>query len=222
MLKKVRVLAVVAMSLAAFQTTGIAGPRADFSEYSPSGDGPYPGIIVLPPLGGMNSYTKEFARRLSREGYITVAADFFTGPLEPVYDYLQNHQKVNPKRIGFVGFSKGAEYSLEMERFWQYTKKKRPIKGVVAYYLGNRLPTSKPEYRAVLFLHGELDHVIPWKRIVSFCKNQKAIGKICEYKIYKNTTHAFTNNSTWGKYHPKNEADAYRRAVEFLGKQLKN
>lgn len=222
MQKRLWFFAVVALSLAACQTTGIDGPHASFSEYSPSGGGPYPGVIVLPVLGGMNSYTEEFAQRLSSDGYVTVAADFFTGPLEPVYDYLQKHKKVDPKRIGFVGFSKGAQYSLEMERFWQFTKIKRPIKGVVAYYIGNRVPTSRPDYRAVLFLHGELDSVTPWKGIVSFCKNQKAEGKICEYKIYKNATHAFTHNSSWGTYHPKSETDAYRRAVEFLGRQLKN
>lgn len=222
MKKRLWFFAVVALSLAACQTTGIEGPHASFSEYSPSGDGPYPAVIVLPVLGGMNSYTEEFAQRLSGDGYVTVAADFFTGPLEPVYDYLQKHKKVDPKRIGFVGFSKGAEYSMEMQRFWQFTKIKRPIKGVVAYYMGNRAPNSKPDYGPVLFLHGELDLVIPWKRIVYFCKRQKAIGKICEYKIYKNTTHSFTHQSNWGTYNPKSETDAYRRAVEFLDRQLKN
>ena len=220
--KKSWVFVVVALSLAAFQTTGIDGPHADFSEYSPSGDSPYPGVIVLPVLGGMNSYTEEFAQQLAQEGYVTVAADFFTGPLEPVYDYLQKHKKVGPNRIGFVGFSKGAQYSLEMERFWGFTKKKRPIKGVIAYYIDNSVPTSRPDYKAVLFLHGEQDRTTPWKGIVSFCKNQKAEGKICEYKIYKNTTHAFTHDSSWGTYHSKNETDAYGRAVEFLGRQLKN
>ena len=67
MLRSVGVLAVVVMSLAACQTTGIDGPHASFSEYSPFGAGPYPGIIVLPVLGGMNSYTEKFAQRLSKE-----------------------------------------------------------------------------------------------------------------------------------------------------------
>lgn len=222
MLKSVGVLAVVAMSLAACQTTGIDGPHASFSEYSPSGDGPYPGVIVLPVLEGMNKYTEEFARQLSQEGYITVAADHMTGPLEPVYDYLQKHRKVDPKRIGFVGFSKGAQVGLEMARFWSFTKKKRPIRGLVAYYIGSGVPTPRPEYPAVLFLHGDKDHVTPWKQIVSFCRNQKTEGKICEYKIYENTTHSFTHKSDWGVYHPENERDAYRRSVEFLGRRLRN
>ena len=220
MLKWLGVLGVVAMSLTACQS--IKGPHASFSEHSPSGDGPYPGVIVLPVLGGMNSYTEEFARRLSQEGYITVSADFFTGPLEPVYDYLQKNKKIDPNRIGLVGFSKGAQYSLEMARFWQFTKKKRPVRAVVAYYIGNGVPTPRPEYPATLLLHGDLDKVTPWERIISFCKDQKAEGKICEYKIYKDTTHAFTHRSDWGVIHPRNEADAYRRAVEFLDRHLKN
>ena len=222
MQKRLWFIAVVALFLAACQTTGIDGPHASFSEYSPSGDGPYPGVIVLPVLGGMNSYTEEFAQRLSNDGYVTVAADFFTGPLEPVYDYLQKHKKVDPKRIGFVGFSKGAQYSLEMERFWQFTKIKRPIKGVVAYYIGNNVPTWRSVYPSIFFLHGELDDVTPWKNIVNFCNEHKAEGKICEYKIYNNTTHAWTHRSDWGVYHPENKRDAYKRAVAFLNTHLRD
>lgn len=113
-----------------------------------------------------------------------------TGPLEPVYDYLAKHQKIDPKRISFVGFSKSAQIGLEMARFWQVTKTRRPILSVVAYYIGNGVPTPRPEYPAILFLHGDKDSATPWERIVKFRDIQKRDGKICEYKIYKNTTHS--------------------------------
>lgn len=213
-------LAVVSILLSACQTTGIDGPHARFTEYSPFGDGPYPGVIALPVLGGMNKYTEKFAQRLSSEGYVTVAADFFTGPLEPVYDYLVKHPKIDPDNIGLVGFSKGGQYSLEMARFWQYTKVKRPIRAVVSYYMGSGVPTPRPEYPPILFLHGDKDYTTPWERIVHFCEVQIKEGNICEYKIYENTTHSFTHKSSWGTYNPENEQDAYRRAVEFLGNHL--
>ena len=46
----------------------------------------------------MNIYTERFAQELSGEGYVTVAADYTTGPLEPVYDYLVSIHKRHPWR----------------------------------------------------------------------------------------------------------------------------
>ncbi|HSF97008.1 MAG TPA: dienelactone hydrolase family protein [Thermohalobaculum sp.] len=221
LLPRVVISAMLAVFLAACQTTGIEGEHASFTTYTPSGDGARPAVLVLPVRGGMNAYTQEFAKRLSREGYVTAAADFFTGPLEPVYDYLQARADVDPVRIGLVGFSKGAQYSLEMSRFWQFTKKQRPVRAVVSYYIGNGVPTARREYPPALFLHGDLDDVTPPDSIARFCERQREFGNVCDYHIYENTTHSFTHESlSWGTYHPENERDAYRRAVDFLNQHL--
>ena len=136
-------------------------------EYTPSGKGPFPAVIVLHTIAGMQPHVLDFASALSRKGYITIAVDYFSGRgklppnklgysqhIEDTYNYLKTLPMIDPDRIGMVGFSLGPRKALE---FSAYSNKQ--IQGIVSYYVGRLylVPSGRSEYPPILFLHGERD-----------------------------------------------------------------
>ena len=205
------------------------GSDIDAYLYKPSGKGPYPAVIVLHHSRGLTDDIKEFSNDLSGEGYVTLALDFETGGgwldsnVAAAYDYLQRLSKVDARRIAFVGFSKGARLGMEMAIFWKNEYPLRPIRAFVSYYVGNSLDVMPtPDLPPILFLHGDRDPEVDAKLIVAFCEEQKQLDKICEAKILRGTTHAFTATTSYGEYDHQATVDAYRRTVAFLNKHLRD
>ncbi len=205
------------------------GSDMDAYLHRPSGKGPYPAVIVLHHSRGLTDDIKDFSYELSGEGYVTLALDFETGGgwldsnVAAAYDYLQRLSKVDARRIAFVGFSKGARLGMEMAIFWKNDYPLRPIRAFVSYYVGNSidvLPT--PDLPPILFLHGDSDPEVDAKLIVAFCEEQKQLDKICEAKILRGTTHAFTRKTSYGEYDHQATVDAYKRTVAFLNKHLRD
>lgn len=200
--------------------------------YKPPGEGPFPAVIVLHTIAGMQPHVTQFASALSREGYVTMAVDYFSGRwklpynklgypqhIQDAYDYLKTLPMIDPDRIGMVGFSLGPRKALEFAR-----DSNRPIQGIVSYYVG-RLYLVSPglqEYPPILFLHGELDQETAPEMILSFCAEQERLQKVCEFHIYKGVRHAFTHESHYNGYSPQTAADAFKRTVTFLDKYVKN
>src|SRR6266704_599000 len=45
----------------------------------PEGDGPFPGVVVIHELFGLNENIRDIARRFADAGYIALAVDLFAG-----------------------------------------------------------------------------------------------------------------------------------------------
>ena len=201
------------------------GSSVEHYLYKPSGKGPYPAVIVQHTIGGLREFEKEFARELSGENYVTVAVNWLSGTAWPyqkvgaVYDNLRKLPYVDPDRIGMVGFSKGALQGAQMAINWQ---KERPIRAIVSYYMGQGVVDQEPELPPILFLHGDGDIETVADQVVAACEKLKKMGNVCEAKIYKNTRHAFTHKSRYGPYDHRTTVDAFKRAVAFLNKYLRN
>lgn len=55
-----------------------AGDAAlDFPVFRPAGPGPFPAILLLPAIAGVNDYVLRTAARLADRGYLTVVVDYF-------------------------------------------------------------------------------------------------------------------------------------------------
>lgn len=219
--------------LASCQTTGAGIKLPDGSVvgtylYKPSGKGPYPAVIVLHHAGGLTDQIKEFSRELSGENFVTVAVAYTTGSgwlsdkVGAVYDYLQKLPEVDPRRIGMVGFSRGARLGKQIAVDWQNEYPLRPLRAFVSYYVGRGVEMPSTDLPPILFLHGDKDIETDAKTVVAFCDELKQMGNVCEAKIYKATYHAFTHDSSYGGYDHRATVDAYTRAVAFLNKYLRD
>ncbi len=223
----------VALVLASCQTTGAGIKLSDGSEmetflYKPSGKGPYPAVIILHHIGGMTNEIKEFSRELSSENFVTLAVDYFTGggwysdKVGAAYDYLQKLPEVDPERIGMLGFSRGALEGTGIIIDWQNEYPIRPVRAFVSYYVGRGVNGAAPAIPPILFLHGDKDVETDSRAVVAMCEELKKMGKVCEAKIYENTGHAFTHGSRYGGYDHQVSVDAFKRAVAFLNKHLRD
>ena len=112
--------------------------------FDPNVKGPRPGILLLGGSGGGLSWARRQSALLAKEGHIAMALAYFNAeglqkhlaqvPLEYVdkaLEHLIQHSGLDRKRIGIVGYSKGAELAL-------VTASRHPeITAVVAYAPGS-------------------------------------------------------------------------------------
>jgi dienelactone hydrolase len=110
----------------------------------PDGREPLPAILVHPDRGSISSDMEGICLDLARSGYFAVAAHYQRlenladeNPLIPwrsaeevrvALGHLQKHPRVDPARIGVLGFSKGGVLSL------QIASQDPSVKAVAAYY----------------------------------------------------------------------------------------
>src|SRR5579864_3785067 len=91
--------------------------------YTPSGKGPFPGLIVIHEWWGLDDWVKEQASKLADQGYVALAVDLYRGKvastpdeahelmrgmpedrakrdLRAAFDYLAKQKNVVPQKIG--------------------------------------------------------------------------------------------------------------------------
>lgn len=105
--------------------------RPQMAIYKPSGDGPFPAIVILPSCGGLRTEIVDWARKAVARGFVAFVVDPVTQRGPPVcvpgspsnhyrgakdafqaMAHLQRFAFVNQERIGLLGFSWGAMVSL--------------------------------------------------------------------------------------------------------------
>ena len=85
MRKLILIALVLLVSLGSFAATGKDVSYKSGSEtvnavlYTPSGNGPFPAIVVIHDWWGLNDWVKEQASKLADQGYTTLAIDLYRG-----------------------------------------------------------------------------------------------------------------------------------------------
>lgn len=197
-----------------------------------------PAVIVIHENRGLNPHTRDVARRMALEGFVTLAPDFLSpvggtpadedqarqmfssldanataANAEATRVYLAGLDGTNGK-VGAVGFCWGGGLVNRM------ATKSPELNAGVAYY-GSQPPAEDvPAIKAPLMLHyGGLD-----ERINAGIDAYKAAldqnGKTYEIHVYEGVNHAFNNDTSAARY-DKAAADlAWARTVEFFKKNL--
>jgi carboxymethylenebutenolidase len=140
------------------------GTAMDAYVARPSGGGPYPGLLVLQEIFGVNAHIRDVAERLAREGYVTLAPDLFhrqfpnydetyedipasvalamryTGDqaeadLKAAYERLRGIEGVQADRIGALGFCMGGRLAFVANAV-------APLRAAVSFY-GGGIATDK-------------------------------------------------------------------------------
>lgn len=102
----------------------------------PEGEGPWPAVIVIHEIFGLNDDIREKAARLAKMGYVALAPDLYDGrgntflcilrtmrslshgggdalaDLDTAREYLASRPEVDASRVGVIGFCLGGGFAL--------------------------------------------------------------------------------------------------------------
>ncbi|HEY7571656.1 MAG TPA: dienelactone hydrolase family protein [Nitrososphaeraceae archaeon] len=202
-----------------------------------------PGVIMIHENRGLNSYIKDMANTLAKQGYAVLAVDLFNGQtatnndqarllstavrnnqseatnnLRSAVKYLSSLPFVDPTKIASIGWCFGGGQSLQLA----LNSQNHPLVATILYY-GTPLITDSQQLSKIkwplLGIFGDKDQANPLPLINKF----KAVldsDKISnEILIYKGLGHAFANPSNQN-YAPKETADAWQKTIAFLKRNV--
>ena len=198
-----------------------------------------PGVVVVQEWWGLVPQIKGVCDRLANEGFVALAPDLYHGEttrspdeagkmmmalrideaekdLRGAIRHLAVHDAVDPKKIGTIGFCMGGALSL-------FAASKNPeVDACVVFYGGH--PNVEPDLanlRApVLGIYAEKDTFVTEQAVRQLDAELTRLGKPHEFHTYPGVDHAFFNE-TGKNYDQESASDAWRRAVEFLTRELK-
>ena len=187
---------------------------------------------------GLNDFFKSFANKLASQGFLALAPDLHDGAVaksveeaEQLHskidderikkivlgaaDYLGSAQSVSSRRIGVVGFSMGAAWSLLLS-----TLKPESVRAVVVFYGSYPIDFSKAQA-------SYLGHFAPddeWEPIADVRATEEKIrgaGKDVTFHFYPGTKHWFFEENRPLEYNRDASDLAWKRTIEFLDNKLR-
>lgn len=205
----------------------------------PSGDGPWPTVIVIHEWYGLTNHIESIVDRLAGLHYFAFAPDLYHGEMaipgdsekahtlvqkygptavedsKAAFDALKTHPDSSGK-IASLGFCFGGRMSLALGI-------NRPLDAVCTFYGGGmqQLFDQLGNLKApVLGLYGDKDQSVPVGTIEEFDKLLDKVGVDHEVIIYPNSGHAFFRDNDPNTYKPEAAKDAWERVQKFLAKNL--
>jgi carboxymethylenebutenolidase len=203
----------------------------------PEGDGPFPGIVVIHEIYGLNENMKDIAHRFAAQGYVALAVDLFAGRnraicmfrvmagllLNPLHNssihdlkaaltFLSEQPGVDASRLGAVGYCLGGSFAIA----WACTDERLQV--IAPYYAGNPRPL-----KAVARLCPVVGSY-PDKDFTTSA-GQKLDVELDRYdvphdiKIYPGAKHSFFND-TGSNYHESAAQDSWGRVLAFFEEHL--
>lgn len=201
-----------------------------------------PAVLLIHEVFGLNDHIKTVADRLAREGFNTLAPNFFVRAAEQPpkddkdmaalrkaassipnevaikdmqagLDYLKTVKNVKP-RFASIGFCMGGGYS------YQIATHTKDLAGAVIFYGRTPLELVPQVSCPLLGNFGGLDAGIPPETIKAFEEALAAAGKTADIKVYPDAKHGFFNDTRPTAYNPEAAADAWQRTLKFFRERL--
>ncbi len=196
------------------------------------------GVLVLHAWWGLNDFFKGFANRLASHGFLALAPDLYDGPVATsvdeakelhskvaderikqivlgATDYLRADPSISGHKIGVVGFSMGATWSLLLS-----TLKPETVGAVVVFYGSYPIDFSKSEA-------SYLGHYAPddeWEPLVDVRATEEKIrgaGREVAFHFYPGTKHWFVEENRPVEYNRDASDLAWKGTLDFLDKKLR-
>lgn len=216
------------------------GPDVRAYVARPTGEGPFPVVIMIHEFFGLNESITGKADGLAEEGYLVIAPDTMRGQtttwipraiyqvsttdqaqvntdLDSVFAWLASQPAVDIDRTGIAGFCYGGRVSL------LYSLHNNGIAATVIFYgssetdpavLGN-LPGP------VLGIFGGADSSIPLEEVRALEAGLQQAGILHEISIYDGQPHAFVTDMASIRAGGV-QAEAWGQMLRFLEANLKN
>lgn len=190
-----------------------AGPEVKGWVYKPSGDGPFPAIILAHSCAGTNAHTERWSKLLVGWGYLVLAPDSFVprgtkavcttpGVVTPnmrvadiagALDYLATRPDVVKGRIGIIGHSHGGSTVIRSAQR-SFGLARRGLAAGVAYY-----PGCNPKFDVgvdipLLLLAGDKDDWTPADRCRNLVSGLQR-GELVEAIYYPDAYHSFDSRA---------------------------
>jgi len=196
--------------------------------------------VVVQEWWGLVDHIKDVADRFAGEGVVAIAPDMYHGKvsMEPdeagklmmalrmdqaardlsgAYDYLVGRPEVSPKKVGSVGFCMGGGLSL-------YLATIKPIDACVIYY-GVMPAEANPDYTKikgpVLGHYADKDAWASPEAARKLEDQLKKLGQTVTFHTYKDTQHAFFNDTSKAVYDKAAAEQSWKRTLELYRKELR-
>jgi carboxymethylenebutenolidase len=208
------------------------------SGYLASPEKPRGGVLVLHAWWGLNDFFKGFANRLASQGFLTLAPDLYDGSVAKsveeakefhskvdddrvkrivlgATDYLRSDPSMSGRKIGVVGFSMGAAWSLLLS-----TLKPETVGAVVVFYGSYPIDFSKSQA-------SYLGHFSPddeWEPVPDVRATEgkiRSAGREVTFHFYPGTKHWFVEENRPVEYNRDASDLSWKRTIEFLDSKLR-
>ncbi len=212
----------------------------------PAGAGPFPGVVVIQPQGGVDEFVQEMTERISAAGYAAVAPDMYHRDSPDCRDdaptrrarlrdvtvikdvtaavsFLKERNSVDGARLGIVGFCMGGRVAYLMAAV------SADFKAAVDYYGGNIFSAwgegispfeRTAEIHCPIMGHFGEDDKNPspddMRKLDAALSRHE---KIHEFYSYPGTGHGFMNRRS-PNYRAHADEASWPRTLEFFGRWL--
>lgn len=201
--------------------------------------GDLPGIVVIHENRGLNAHIEDVTRRAALAGYVALAPDALSPlggtpddqdkargmfrdldrkkTIENFVDGVSYLKKLDGStgKVGCVGFCWGGSMANQL------AVNSPDLNAAVAFYGSQPAAGDVPKIKCALMLHyAELDTRIN-KGIDAYEKELKDAKVDYQLYMYKGVNHAFHNDTSESRYNETAAKLAWKRTLEFFGKQLK-
>jgi len=204
----------------------------------PRGAGPFPAVVVIHEILGLNDNIRDVARRFADAGYVALAVDLFAGrnraacmvrvmsgllldsfgngsirELKAALTYLAARPEADEARLGAIGFCMGGGFALA----WACTDAR--LKVVAPYYATNPRPLAAVARACpVVGSYPARDYTAGAARKLDVALERHAIPH--DITIYPGAWHSFFNDQ--GRtYDPAASEDSWGRVLAFFAEHIK-
>lgn len=204
----------------------------------PEGEGPFPGLIVIHEIFGLQENIKRCAQRFAEAGYTALAVDLFAGrnrtvcmfsmmsgllfkslnhrgihDLKASLNFLEALPSVDQARVGAVGYCLGGSLAIA----WACTDDR--LKAIAPYYAMNPRPQEAlARLCPVVGSYPGEDFTAKAGQQLDIALDTYNVPH--DIKIYPRAKHSFVNDDR-GAYDRDVAEDSWERVLAFFGEHIK-
>jgi carboxymethylenebutenolidase len=202
----------------------------------PTGDGPFPALVVVHEAFGLNDDIRAITRRFAEAGYAALAVDLFSGrnmvmcmfrlfggmmtksldhagirDLRAALDWLGQQPAVDSGRLGAVGYCLGGSLAIAL------SCADRRLKAIAPYYAMNPRPLDAVARACpVVGSYPERDFTTNAARALDDALDQHSIPH--DIKVYPGAKHSFFNGGR--NHNPAAAQDSWERVMGFFEQHI--
>jgi carboxymethylenebutenolidase len=203
----------------------------------PEGAGPFPGIVVIHEIHGLNDNMRDIARRFAGEGYVALAVDLFAGrdraicmfrfmgqmllrpldnssvkSLQDALTFLAAQTGVDKERLGSIGFCMGGGFAIA----WACNDDR--LKAIAPFYGVNPRPLKAVSRLCpVVGSYPGKDFTTSQGQRLDILLDQYNIPH--DIKIYPTAQHSFFNDQG-SRYDRPASQDSWQRVLAFFKEHI--